>query len=344
MNFKLLTKKAEVVIKYCMGIKPGEDFLILVDGTLGENLTRAFSAAAATLRAETQVLTYNPPDYLPMREFSFFAGASLTPCDAEPPSTVSAAIKEADANIFLTSDMRILFSQALREALRRHRRIIFLPYITEENFVRLLPSSTEEVNNLRGMVEKGTEIFERSQSARITSRVGTDIRMDLGEYRVIPHLGVAEAGSIQILPGGQVTLVPNEDSAEGVLVIDRSIAAPEYKELRYPITLKISSGMVSEIDGNYEAQALKRFLVELEDPNMYHVTELSIGTNPRCRFAGIAAPAEDTHTLGSVNMALGCDVHIGGSIRAKAHIDMTMRWATLLLDDRIVVEDGILRI
>ncbi len=60
MNFKLLTKKAEVVIKYCMGIKPGEDFLILVDGTLGENLTRAFSAAAATLRAETQVLTYNP--------------------------------------------------------------------------------------------------------------------------------------------------------------------------------------------------------------------------------------------------------------------------------------------
>lgn len=90
-----------------------------------------------------------------------------------------------------------------------------------------------------------------------------------------------------------------------------------------------------------EAKRVGRFLASLDDDGeAYHLTELGVGTNKRCKLTGVAGPAEDTHTLGCVSLALGADIHLGGETRSACHLDMTMRSATLKLDGQLIVERG----
>ena len=41
-----------------------------------------------------------------------------------------------------------------------------------------------------------------------------------------------------------------------------------------------------------------------------------------------------------MSVALGCDVHLGGEVKAKAHMDSTSFFPTLELDGKVVVEKG----
>jgi leucyl aminopeptidase (aminopeptidase T) len=135
--------------------------------------------------------------------------------------------------------------------------------------------------------------------------------------------------------------MPNPRSAEGRLVIDRSVNAPEFRELLDPIGFTVEKGYVTKIEGGREARRMETFLASLDDGGeAYHLTELGVGTNKRCKVAGVAGPGEDTHTFGCVSLALGADVHLGGETVAGCHLDMTMRAATLTLDDQIVVDSG----
>ena len=217
--------------------------------------------------------------------------------------------------------------------------------ITEEMFFRLLPNSYEEILALQTDSKKYFELLNNAKHARITSEKGTDIQMELGQYKTNCSGGVIEKGSgfvggMEILPAGQVSRVPNKGSANGVVLIDRSIGAYEYSPLHEVIKLKVEKGLVTNIEGQREAKRLRKFIDDLEDPNLFNLTELGIGINPKCRFTGEAAPAEDTHTRGCVSVALGCDVHLGGEVQAKVHMDSTVWFPTLELDGKIVVKEG----
>jgi 2,5-dihydroxypyridine 5,6-dioxygenase len=135
--------------------------------------------------------------------------------------------------------------------------------------------------------------------------------------------------------------MPNARTANGYVVIDRSVNAPEFRELSDPIGFRVEDGYVTEIHGGVEARRMERFLARLDDEGeAYHLTELGVGTNKLCQVAGLAGPAEDTHTRGCVSLALGADVHLGGETIGACHLDMTMRFATLMLDEQLIVEEG----
>jgi leucyl aminopeptidase (aminopeptidase T) len=123
-------------------------------------------------------------------------------------------------------------------------------------------------------------------------------------------------------------------------VVDRTLSAHDYKMLDEPIVLTVKGGNVVDIQGGLEARRLARWFVELASPGMYHVTELSFGTNPRCSPDRRGYVTEDTHALGTASLALGSDRHWQGNVQAPAHCDMTMRSATFELDGTVVVEDG----
>jgi len=151
---------------------------------------------------------------------------------------------------------------------------------------------------------------------------------------------VVGSGQMLFLPAGNVARVPDEGSANGVLVIDRTVCANDYKELREPITIEVVAGNAVSITGGMEAKLLREFLKDQGDPRAYHLTELAVGTNPLCRLSGVGAPSEDTHVHGTVSFALGCDVHLGGTTPGPAHVDMTMRFPTLISDGTVVTDQG----
>jgi len=337
-------KKFILILEHCLKVSPGEEVLILHDETIDRHLIDLMTYAATSLKANPQSLGYAPCRRLVMKEFGQFAGAWRF--GETVPKAVIGALRETDSVIILGSDLDLLFSDKFKSILREGKRVIGLPYLTtEEMFFRLLPDSYEEITALQAITKGYFELLNNAKHARITSTKGTDIQMELGQYKTNCSIGIVEkgigfVGGMEILPAGQVTRVPNKNSANGVIIIDRSIGAYQYSPLYEAIKIEVKNGLVTNIEGKTEAKRLQRFINELEDPNLFNLTELGIGVNPRCKFSGEAAPAEDTHTHGCVSVALGCDVHLGGDVKAKAHMDATMWFPTLELDGKVVVGKG----
>ena len=343
-----LIPQAQTLVRHNLQAKPGEHILLVWDGTVSRPLLDACQAVLAADRIRADTLIYQPLARRARREYCYFAGASLRPDETQIPPILHAAIEASDAVVLLCSDMDLMMAPGWKGLLDQAGsdkvpRMLFLPYLTTEDTLRMLPTSEEEVTTQHNLVKAVGDTFE-AREAHITSEAGTDLHMTLGQWSTRLHFGIAPPGGLQVLPAGQITRVPDDESAEGTLVIDRSIADNDYKALTEPVTLHITAGNVTRIEGGAEARRFERFLASFDDPRIYHVTELGVGTNPRCYFDGIGGPAEDTHTWGTVSMAVGCDTHIGGGVPGPAHIDMTMRYPTLTLDGREVVRSGKLQI
>ena len=341
MLASLLTQ-AGTVIQHCLKVRPGDEVLLVSDESLSPDMLDTFRAAAVQAGAREHVMTYQPFNRYAPHEYSRFAGASLRTDQLELSSTLISAMQGADAILFLHSDLELFFVPAFIE-LSRRKRIISLLYLSVDSALRLLPSSAEEVQSLRGRMEAGEKLLNAAQQARITTPAGTDITFSLGQYPAMIQSGFVDDSGMSIIPGGQVLRVPNDGSASGRFVIDRTIAVHTYKVVSEPITFYVERGDVIRVEGGLEGQRLSRWLEDLRDPRIYHVTELAFGVNPRCRLTGVAAPAEDTRNPGTVSLALGCDVHLKGSNPAPAHCDMTMRLPTLELDGSAIITDGTLQ-
>ena len=342
-----LVQRAALILEHCLGLKPKENLLIVFDESVEDCLPRAFASASSLLGAIPQTLSYIPTRWLSEREFSQFGGAWKF---EETLSKVSlGAMSTADCVLIINSDMDVLFSRSMREMLQQGLRLVILPYIfNRERFFRLMPETKEEILELKEVTERYFQILNNSQHARISSPAGTDIEVRLGNHKTGCSKGVVGGGSgfvggLELLPAGQIIRVPNKGSANGKLVLDRSVMGHEYTKLYEPIELRVKNGYAVEIKGGIEAERFKDFLASWNDPEIYNITELGIGTNPRCRFAGIVAPAEDTHTRGQATLAFGNDTHLGGNTRASCHIDSTMWQPSLELDGKMVIEKGKLK-
>jgi 2,5-dihydroxypyridine 5,6-dioxygenase len=343
MTDPLLLRRSRTVLLQALGLSSTDRLAILWDQTVSAELVDSHYEAAVYEGIETITVTYSPITRRPQREYCWFAGRSLTG-PPEVPKGLAAAINAVDAVLLLSSDLDMHFSPVVHDYLSRGGRIVMLPYLDRESALRLLPEDGEEVQRLETETNRLADMMTSARTARVVSAQGTDLTLRLGTYKVSNLGGVAKPGQMQILPGGQVSMVPDESSANGVLVIDRTIADDDYRVLTSPITLEVSDGKVVGIKGEGEADRLRAFITRGGEGTLRHLTELGVGVNPRCRFSGVNAPAEDTHTLGTVSFALGCDVHIGGITKGVAHVDMTMRFPTLELDDAVVTRNGVLAV
>jgi 2,5-dihydroxypyridine 5,6-dioxygenase len=334
-----LVPRVRCALEHNLLLRPTEQVAIVWDGTVAESLYDAFRFEAASLGAIPIGITYEPLAYRPINEYALFAGRSIKEA-LRLPSSLREALRAADAFVLLCSDTELLFSPDLKAILADGRRGIFLPYMDEFTAHRLLFSSGAEVASQADLVTRVAKVLESAQSAQVTSNEGTDLCLQLGQYHALARHGISAPGLLLFLPPGNVARVPNDGSAEGTLVIDRTVCANDYKELHEPIALNVKKGNVVGVDGGMEARLLREFLASLDDPRAYHLTELAIGTNPLCKWSGIGAPSEDTHVMGTVAFALGCDTHIGGATPAPVHIDMTMRFPSLRVGDHELVRDG----
>lgn len=339
-----IVDRAGVLLAHSLHVASGDEVLVLTDGTHDQHVVDGFVVAARQLGASVSLGGYTPARFVAMREFAHFAAASLHQDVQRLPAPLVEALRSADVCMVLNSDLELLFDDRFLAAARDRTRIGWIPYLDAESILRLLPRDEAEVAELERTTTAVAERVQKATEVRITSAGGTDLRLNLGDRRINWSSGVHDSergfGGIEIFPAGQVSTVPAEASAEGVLVIDRSVNAPEYKELLDPIAFTVRDGRVTDVQGGREADRMRRFLDDLGHPDVYHLTELGIGTNRQCVASGYAGPAEDTHMAGCVSFALGADKHLGGDVVAPCHVDMTIRQPTLALDGDDVIVQG----
>ncbi len=308
------------VLDQCLGVRPGEQVVLLTDGgTDAEVVARLLEAVAA--RDGIPLVAQMPAPHLP---------------GAEPPGAVAAMMAEAAAIIELTS-LFIGSSRARRDATGRGARYLAMPGVRLDTFRAGGPLEVD-FEQLRADAEHVGRAWGTAQEFRLTSRGGTDLRGSVADRpgRVL-HGIATQPGAYMAPPDIESGTAPVEGTVSGTVVVDGDLLFMGQGPLVEPVVLHIVDGQVRGIEGPERAR-LTSMLERCQDDRMANLAEVSVAFNPAGSIC--AVPMETESARGTAHVALGNSIAYGGVVNAVAHLDCVMRDATLELDGRAVMIEG----
>jgi leucyl aminopeptidase (aminopeptidase T) len=176
---------------------------------------------------------------------------------------------------------------------------------------------------------------------RVTTPAGTDCTFDLeGRSWLIDDGRIDNPSAFGNLPAGEVYIAPVRTGAEGVCVIDCSIAVEGLGILPQPVALTFREGRIVDVAGGSEADRV-RAVIDEAGSGADIVAELGIGTNDRARLTGKIIT--DENVLGTAHVAFGHNKgSYGGDNEATIHVDGVMADASIWVDGTLAIERGVL--
>jgi aminopeptidase len=312
MSTSDLDRAVAAVVRDCLGVKEGEEVLVVCNPAtqhLGERLREE----AADAGAEGVVAV--------MSERASHA--------AEPPATVAEAMAAADV-VLAPTVQSLSHTAARKRASENGARCATLPGVTEEMLARVMSADME------GLRKKGHAVaaaLDRASEAHITDANGTDLRLDLSGREAIPDAGeLTERGAFGNLPCGEGFISPKDGN--GTLVIDGSMAGVGLVD--EPVQLVVEGGHLTSARGG-QGMAFMELLTEHGDDGT-NIAELGVGTNEKAILTGEIL--EDEKIFGTCHVAFGASAGIGGTVQVPVHLDCVVMKPTLELDGEAIVRDG----
>ncbi|MDN5348099.1 MAG: hypothetical protein PWP65_1663 [Clostridia bacterium] len=306
------------IMEQVLALKPGEQVLIVTDTCRPTRVIKLLAAAAAAAGAEVMVLT------MKARE----AGG------IEPPPVVAAAMRAADAVITATTHS-LTHTNAQREARRQGARFCNLREINEEMLIS--GGVTANYREVEKISQKMARLLSLAEEAHVASPTGTDVYLNLKGRQGFALAGFAtQPGQFAGLPDGEAYIAPVEGKAHGVIINPYSV--DRIGVLREPMKLTIENGSVSRVEGGRQAEELRE-LMEKTGPQAGNIAEFAIGTNPNCRLTGVVL-REDKKKLGTIHIAIGDNLTIGGVVDCPLHLDIIILEPTVELDGQVVLRKG----
>ena len=311
------------LLDQCLGVRQGEQVVLLTDsGTDDGVVDRLLEAVAA--RDGIPLVARMPAPHLP---------------GAEPAGAVAAMMLEAGAVIELTS-LFIGSSLARRNATERGVRYLAMPGVRVETF---RPGGPLDVDfeRLRADAERVGRAWASAGEFRLTSRGGTDLRGSVeGRPGRVLHGMAREPGAYMAPPDIESGTAPVEGTASGTVVIDGDLLFMGRGPLADAVALQIEGGRMVGIEGPERAR-LTSMLERCADERMANLAEVSVAFNPAGTICSV--PMETESARGTAHIALGNSIAYGGEVNAIAHLDCVMRDATLELDGRAVMIEGVVQ-
>jgi leucyl aminopeptidase (aminopeptidase T) len=307
-----LDRAVRAVVQDCLGVKEGEEVLVVCN-PVTQHVGERLRDEAAEAGADAVVAL--------MGERASYA--------AEPPATVAEAMAAAD--VLLAPTVQSLSHTAARKrATESGARAATLPGVTEEMLARVMSADME------GLRKKGhavADALDRASEAHITDANGTNVRLDLSGREAIPDAGeLTEPGAFGNLPCGEGFISPA--GGDGTLVIDGSMAGVGLVD--EPVELVVEGGHLTSARGG-QGMAFMALLTEHGEDGT-NIAELGVGTNEKAILTGQIL--EDEKILGSIHIAFGASAGIGGTVQVPVHLDCVVMKPTLVLDGQVIVRDG----
>jgi leucyl aminopeptidase (aminopeptidase T) len=307
-----LDRAVHAVVRDCLGVKEGEEALVIcnpVTQDVGERLRE--EAAQAGADAVLTVITERPSH------------------GAEPPRSVAEAMAAVDV-VMAPTVQSLSHTAARKHATDAGVRCATLPGVTEEMLARVMSADME------GLRRKGhtvAEALDRASEAHISDANGTDLRLDLSGREAIPDAGeLTERGAFGNLPCGESFISPV--GGDGTLVIDGSLAGIGL--LDDPVELVVEGGHLTSARGGTGMAFMELLTVHGEDATT--IAELGIGTNERAILTGEVL--EDEKIQGTCHIAFGASAGIGGTVQVPVHLDCVVMKPTLELGGEGIIRDG----
>ena len=320
-----VAESARLVGRELLAIKPGETVAIVVDDHSAMEMVRALADVAASAGAEWAIL--HQPSRPSERK------NELSPM-------VEAAFERTDVLISLTgSGGAPAYAARVKELLTEKRiRTMSMVMRSLDNF-----TGGGALADYRALYAEGralASIWAAGRTMRITTEAGTDIAAPIGFDTVVVECGYAtEPGRNAAFSDGEVSSRPLEGQADGVIVIDgpgTGIARPAT-----PIRMEVRGGKAVSVNGDGPEAAHLRHILETV-PDADNVAEFGVGLNGACLRNG--SFQEEKKARGNVHIAFGDNIYYGGTVRCPVHLDMVIYRPTVRLDDRVLVEDGVVRL
>lgn len=307
-----LDRAVATVVRDCLGVKPGEEVLVVCNPATRE-LGDALRGEAERAGAEAVLAV--------MTERDSHAG--------EPPKLVAEAMVAAD--VLLAPTVQSLSHTAARKrATESGTRTATLPGATVEMLGRVMSDDMDMLRHRGGRV---AELLDRGTEARITCDHGSDLRLGLQGRKAIPDAGeLTHSGAFGNLPCGEGFIAPA--TAEGILIVDGSIAG--VGRVSAPVKLTIVDGHLIDATGEEGARLMD--LLTVHGPDGTNVAELGIGTNAKAILTGNIL--EDEKILGTAHVAFGASAAIGGNVQVPVHLDVVSMRPEVTIDDTPVVLEG----
>lgn len=202
-------------------------------------------------------------------------------------------------------------------------------------------------------------VLKDASGFHITSTYGTDLKVGMrpfGDRRWAKDPGIInQPGQWDNLPGGEIYTTPQDNGANGVLVLssfDTDVSAKQgVDEL---VRLTIEDGVITNISGGKSADKLRKHMEksareqitdEGENPwSVFRIAEIAFGANSKARYTvreddskGPATPTvEAEKRFGTMHLAFGSAKHgeegVEGYEDAVSHLDFVLPRAGLTVE------------
>lgn len=319
-----VARSANLIVSKLLALKPGEQVAIICDPHSEMRMAYALAGAVESLGGEYTLLM------MPTRGTA--RKNELTPI-------IEQGLSQADCMIGLTGASGAPTYSAAVTRLYEAKKLRAISMVMRkiENFI-----SGGALADYEALFREGNQLaklWRGAQEIHITTPAGTDLRAPIAGEKVIVECGFAtEPGQEAAFSDGEVSQMPRVNSAEGVVVVDGPIA--HIGQPSSPITLKIAKGSVVSLSGeSRQAEELGGIIENIH--NAANIAEIGIGLNPMCRRNGDFE--EEKKGRGNVHIALGDNVFYGGDVHSPVHMDMVIYHPTVIMDERVIVDQGIVR-
>lgn len=316
---KKLTKldsASVIAIRNCMGAKKDEKILVITD-EIKRDIGISLHENAVRLGYE-----------------SLLVEMKSGKINGEEPSPVVAELMKKVDVVFCPTAKSLTHTNARRAASAEGVRIATFPGITKEVMIRGMNADYKKISALTVKLQK---ILETGKEIRVTAPAGTDITFSIAGRKSYASKGLfhakCESGN---LPTGEAFLAPVEGSSNGVFVVDGSMAGLGLIK-NANIKIAVENGYATKISGGTLAKKLKVMLDKV-GKDARNIAEFGIGTNDSAKLSGILL--EDEKVMGTIHIALGNNVSMGGSVNVPIHLDGVVKKPTVWMDGKILMKDG----
>lgn len=254
----------------------------------------------------------------------------------EPPSAIARLMTKYDVVVCPTAKS-ITHTDAKRNACAQGVRVATMPGITTEVFSRTLQADYLKIDKRTKYI---SSLLEKTETVWIKTDLGTDLSIPIRGMKPISSSGIIrEKGQGGNIPSGESFLAPIEGKTNGTLVVDASIAGIGL--LDEPVIITIKDGFAHTFESGFQARQLEHELKSFGKPGL-NVAELGIGTNDGAIITGKIL--EDEKVLGTIHIAFGNNITMGGTCDVGIHIDCVVRKPDMWFDDKKILEKGTLLI
>jgi leucyl aminopeptidase (aminopeptidase T) len=316
MKLTKLDSASIIAIRDCMGARKDEKILVITD----------------ELKREIGLSLYE--NAIRLGYFALLVEMKSGKTNGEEPSDEVAELMKMFDVVFCPTAKSLTHTNARRTASANGVRIATFPGITKEVMIRGMNADYKSISK-RSIKLK--EILETGSKIKVTAPAGTDISFSIEGRTSYASKGLFHAkGESGNLPTGETFLAPVEGTSNGVFVTDGSFAGLGLIK-NTNIRIEVENGYATKITGGTLAKKLIKMLDEV-GRDARNIAEFGIGTNDSAKLSGVLL--EDEKVMGTVHIALGNNVSIGGNVNVPLHLDGVIKKPTIWMDDKLIMKDG----